>query len=1017
MIKIFLKSGPTFIVFIILLSICFPAPVALFAQTIADVTSGAGDESVNSLGWAVTTINASGGGTITFDPAVGPVTLSQPLSVISSSVVFQGADLNLTGQDDPSSQLLFQNSFTQQNNLTLQNNGGFSAGLDASVTASAWTMASNIDTYIDGGTAGSAVTTGGVGVIGQNGGGAFVTAGFWTTGQFVQLNGGEGGSVTDTNGEGDVGGVGGTVNISGISLQTPYNMSLVGGMGGSVTDLGNGTNTGGAGGSASVSFGYITCGPYGNFEASGGQGGAGVTGGMGGGTTIVGGSVFISSNFQVQGGNGGEGVSFGGAGGNAWVSFGTLSMSSGSLNVIGGLGGSSGLSGGNGGDAFVAGGSLTFTDSTFDITGVNGVGGNNSGSLGGPANGGNGGDAGVSITSLTLASGSRFDLISGNGGNGGTGSAPGSGGQGGDTLLSIGTYSISSPTQFSSGNGGAGGNSTTGSTGGTGGMGGNLSVMTGTLILNSGSDLNLNAGNGGSGGDALSGGNGGAGGNGGSVTFTAGSVSFTGTSSGSVVELAIEGGEGGSGGSGTASGITGAQGLAFATIGTLEGFGAVSMSGNAALLQISSGDFSGYISGDETLQKTGSGTLILSGSNNYTGGTNNDGGILEVDTDGSLGTGSVMNMATLNYIDNATAGSNTITNNGTMIFNNSSTAATAWITNSQSLAFMSTSTAGSATITTNSGGSVVFFESASGGTARFILNGTGFMDISQESAGTPVTIGSLEGSGSVSLGGNNLTEGFNNLSTSFSGTIADGGALNLTGASLTKIGTGTLTLTGANTYSGGTVLDSGALAFGNSQALGLGSVSVNDGTLESAGYPVGLVIGGNYSQTSQGTLKLGLGGSQAAYYDTVSVIGNVTLGGTLNLYSYGGLSAPALGSSLVALSSSGTLTGTFQQVEESLGDIRLLPLYYNNGVELESIIPSFVAASFTSNQKAIGADLDTNVFNPQLMGMMSQLGPCRLVPFRRRKTRSHPQAFRRYSRRDSTEPLHAPPWWIRDFPN
>jgi len=149
---------------------------------------------------------------------------------------------------------------------------------------------------------------------------------------------------------------------------------------------------------------------------------------------------------------------------------------------------------------------------------------------------------------------------------------------------------------------------------------------------------------------------------------------------------------------------------------------------------------------------------------------------------------------------------------------------------------------------------------------------------------------------------------------------------------------------------------------------------VNDGTLESAGYPVGLVIGGNYSQTSQGTLKLGLGGSQAAYYDTVSVIGNVTLGGTLNLYSYGGLSAPALGSSLVALSSSGTLTGTFQQVEESLGDIRLLPLYYNNGVELESIIPSFVAASLTSNQKAIGADLDTNVFNPQLMGMMSQLG-------------------------------------------
>jgi hypothetical protein len=61
-----------------------------------------------------------------------------------------------------------------------------------------------------------------------------------------------------------------------------------------------------------------------------------------------------------------------------------------------------------------------------------------------------------------------------------------------------------------------------------------------------------------------------------------------------------------------------------------------------------------------------------------------------------------------------------------------------------------------------------------------------------------VTIGSIgsmsEGDGFVSLGANNLTIGSNNLSTKFSGAI--GGV----GGSLTKIGTGMLDLTGANTY-------------------------------------------------------------------------------------------------------------------------------------------------------------------------------------------------------------------------
>ena len=59
------------------------------------------------------------------------------------------------------------------------------------------------------------------------------------------------------------------------------------------------------------------------------------------------------------------------------------------------------------------------------------------------------------------------------------------------------------------------------------------------------------------------------------------------------------------------------------------------------------------------------------------------------------------------------------------------------------------------------------------------------------------------------LGANRLTVGSNNLSTLFSGAIQDGGFMGGTGGSLAKIGTGTLTLSGANTYTGGTLISAG----------------------------------------------------------------------------------------------------------------------------------------------------------------------------------------------------------------
>ena len=83
-----------------------------------------------------------------------------------------------------------------------------------------------------------------------------------------------------------------------------------------------------------------------------------------------------------------------------------------------------------------------------------------------------------------------------------------------------------------------------------------------------------------------------------------------------------------------------------------------------------------------------------------------------------------------------------------------------------------------------------------------------------------------------------MTVGGNNLSTEVDGTIEDGGPVGGgAGGSLIKVGTGTLTLTGTNTYTGGTVVNAGTLTVNSAQALGLGNVVVNGGILRADPQP------------------------------------------------------------------------------------------------------------------------------------------------------------------------------------
>ena len=161
------------------------------------------------------------------------------------------------------------------------------------------------------------------------------------------------------------------------------------------------------------------------------------------------------------------------------------------------------------------------------------------------------------------------------------------------------------------------------------------------------------------------------------------------------------------------------------------------------------------------------------------------------------------------------------------------------------LLFIDNTTAGNAVITANGGvggskGGMVTFEKAStGGTATITLNGNAKLDITPHNP-PGVTIGSLAGAGSILLGGNTLTIGSNNQSTTFSGVTQGTGGMS-------KTGTGTLTLSGANSYSGGTTVSAGVLNVSNptGSGTGTGPVNVNTGTLAGSGIIAGVTTIGS----------------------------------------------------------------------------------------------------------------------------------------------------------------------------
>ncbi|MEM1159024.1 MAG: autotransporter-associated beta strand repeat-containing protein [Verrucomicrobiota bacterium] len=101
------------------------------------------------------------------------------------------------------------------------------------------------------------------------------------------------------------------------------------------------------------------------------------------------------------------------------------------------------------------------------------------------------------------------------------------------------------------------------------------------------------------------------------------------------------------------------------------------------------------------------------------------------------------------------------------------------------------------------------------------------------------TLGGLEGSGNLDLGSTLLTVGNNNADTTYSGIISGTG-------NVIKIGTGTLTFAGQNTYSGATTISEGTLVIDSDSpnALANSAVTVDSGaTLDFSTFTADFVAG------------------------------------------------------------------------------------------------------------------------------------------------------------------------------
>jgi fibronectin-binding autotransporter adhesin len=328
-----------------------------------------------------------------------------------------------------------------------------------------------------------------------------------------------------------------------------------------------------------------------------------------------------------------------------------------------------------------------------------------------------------------------------------------------------------------------------------------------------------------------------------------------------------------------------AAGMQFATDGYLIEGDDIELTGPQATIRVGDGtaDGAGYVAtiaanltGNSGLVKADLGTLVLSGTNGYTGGTAINGGTLRIASDLNLGDAA-----------------------GGLSFDGGTLHTTADLTTARAVTL-----AGTGSFLTD-GGTAATLTGGISGAGALTKDGAGMLVLASDATqtgGTTITAGTLrvgDGATAGSLAGDVTNNG--TLEFSRADEVTFGGAISGTGG-VGQLGTGTTILTGNSTYTGGTlvaagtlqlgdggtsgaitgdVTNHGTLAFNRSDDVTFGGAIFGTGGIRQIG-PGATTLTANNSYAGETVIEGGalfINGDQTAATGATSVNGGGTLGG------------------------------------------------------------------------------------------------------------------------------------------
>jgi autotransporter-associated beta strand protein len=342
----------------------------------------------------------------------------------------------------------------------------------------------------------------------------------------------------------------------------------------------------------------------------------------------------------------------------------------------------------------------------------------------------------------------------------------------------------------------------------------------------------------------------------------------------------------------------------------------------------------GLITGSGLLTKQGAGTLVLSQANSYGGGTNLAQGTLNVQDSAALGAGNLTFLTNANNVlQSGAAGLNLAnailfsqnavvdSNGNTFTLSGAISGPGALTTQGSGIVVLSGSNTYAGGTTINAGTLEIDTPASipTGGAVAIAASGAQ-LDLS--SAGGAVQIGDLSSvaGGLVTLGANNLTFGTAN-DTSFAGAISGSGVL-------TKQGSGTLEVDGANPFTGtfnitaGTVDTASTGSFSAASTINVapGAALSGTGTLGTVnlsgdiapGHSIGTLNVGNITFNTGSNFLLELSDTAS---DMIVSSGVVTIdpGATITLFGTG-LIMPASSYPIITAASPLVLNGEFALV-------------------------------------------------------------------------------------------------------